>query len=219
MTKTTTRPRNDTTPPGIGSAIIDELASLGRKTRFRRNDLIIEEGEESDNLVIILKGTVRVFSTSSDGKQLVIDEHGAGEYVGEMALDGSPRSASVVALTDCEASLVDKQTVLDHIRARPAFALDLILRLTHRARLATENFKGLALLNVYGRVSRLLTAMAVERDGKLVIAEAPTHADIAQRVGASREMVSIIMRDLAAGAYIEKTGRQLVIAKALPQRW
>jgi CRP/FNR family transcriptional regulator, cyclic AMP receptor protein len=201
------------------AADLDELAALGLRDHFKRNQIILNEGEESDGLIVILKGRVRVFSTSTDGRQVFIDEHGAGEYVGEMALDGSPRSASVIALTDCDVSIVAKDMVLEHIRTHPDFALALIHKLAHRARLATENFKGLALLNVYGRLSRLLTSMAEPENGKLTIATAPTHAEIAQRVGASREMVSIIMRDLSAGGYIEKNGRQLTIAKALPQRW
>lgn len=207
-------------PPSVIDARLAELAALGRTCEYSRGSYLLREGEQSDTLVIILKGRVRVLSATDDGRQVVIDEHGPGQYVGEMAIDGQPRSASVQAMTDCAASVVAKDTLLRFLREHPDFALDLILRLVHRVRLATENFKGLALLNVYGRVVRLLQSLArSSAEGTLQIDDLPTQADIAQRVGASREMVSILMRDLAEGGYIEKHGRQLVIKKPLPQRW
>lgn len=212
--------RPPASPDATKDAQLKKLAGLGVERAFGKGEFLLREGEQSDTLIVILKGRVRVFSASDDGRQVVIDEHGPGQYVGEMALDGQPRSASVQAITDCVASVVERDVVLSFLRDHPDFALDLILRLVHRVRLATENFKGLALLNVYGRVVRLLQSLArASKDGVLQIDDLPTQADIAQRVGASREMVSILMRDLAVGGYIEKHGRQLVIKKPLPQRW
>lgn len=206
--------------PSVIDARLAELAALGETTVFAKGSYLLREGEYSDNLYIILKGRVRVLSAAADGRQVVIDEHGPGQYVGEMAIDGQPRSASVQAVNECTASVVPKETLLKFLASHPDFALDLILRLVHRVRLATENFKGLALLNVYGRVVRLLQSLArASADGALEIHDLPTQAEIAQRVGASREMVSILLRDLSTGGYIEKRGRQLVIKKPLPQRW
>jgi CRP/FNR family cyclic AMP-dependent transcriptional regulator len=187
--------------------------------RFRKGELIIREGAVEKHLLVIVAGRVQVFSEARDGRKVVIDEHGAGEYVGEMALDGQPRSASVAALDECEVSEVPHPQVLAFLETNPRFARHLIFKLAHRARLATENLKGLALFSVYGRIVRLLAALAREADGTLVIEPVPTQEEIATRVGASREMVSIILRDLREGGYTVKAGRRLTIARALPDRW
>jgi CRP/FNR family cyclic AMP-dependent transcriptional regulator len=115
--------------------------------------------------------------------------------------------------------VVTRDVLLEAIRKSPDFALQLIAKLIDRARLATDNVKHLALLDVYGRVARLLLNMAEEKDGKLVIPEKLTQQDIAERVGASRDMVSRIVRDLTAGGYITVDHKQITINKKPPARW
>jgi CRP/FNR family cyclic AMP-dependent transcriptional regulator len=95
----------------------------------------------------------------------------------------------------------------------------MISKIIDRARLATNSVKDLALLDVYGRVARLLLNMAVEKDGKLLIPDKLTQQEIAERVGASRDMVSRIFRDLTAGGYITVENRFITINKKPPARW
>ena len=127
---------------------------------------------------------------------MILDMQGPGEYVGEMALDGKPRSASVMTLEPSTFAVVAREPIREAIRGNPDFALEMISKIIDRARIATSSVKDLALLDVYGRVARLLLNMAVERDGRLAIPEKLTQQEIAERVGASRDMVSRIFRDL-----------------------
>jgi CRP/FNR family cyclic AMP-dependent transcriptional regulator len=137
-----------------------------------------------------------------------------------MALDGKPRSASVVTLEPTTFSVVQREPLLDAIRKNPDFALEMIGKVIERAREATDNVKNLALLDVYGRVARLLLNMAIEeKDGKMRIPEKITQQEIAERVGASRDMVSRIFRDLTVGGYVTVENRIITLNKKPPARW
>ena len=133
--------------------------------------------------------------------------------------DGKPRSASVVTLEPTTFSVVQRDQMCEAIRRNPDFALDMISKVIDRARDATDNVKNLALLDVYGRVARLLLNMSVETDGKMRIPEKITQQEIAERVGASRDMVSRIFRDLTVGGYITVENRFITINKKPPARW
>jgi CRP/FNR family cyclic AMP-dependent transcriptional regulator len=116
-------------------------------------------------------------------------------------------------------SVVARDPIREAIRENPDFALEMISRIIDRARLATNSVKHLALLDVYGRVARLLLEMAVDKDGKTQIPEKITQQEIAERVGASRDMVSRIFRDLTLGGYISVENRIITINKKPPARW
>lgn len=203
----------------IGDAFVRELAALGRVRAYPRNTVFITEGDSSDTLFVILSGKVKAFVSDAEGHELILNTQGAGEYVGEMALDGKPRSASVVTLEPSTFSVVQREPLREAIRRNPDFALDMIAKVIERARESTENVKNLALLDVYGRVARLLLNMAVETEGKLRIPDKLTQQEIAERVGASRDMVSRIFRDLTIGGYITVENRYITINKKPPARW
>jgi CRP/FNR family cyclic AMP-dependent transcriptional regulator len=203
----------------IGDSFVRELASLGRVRTYPKNSVFITEGDQSDSLFVVLKGKVKVFVSDNEGHEMILDTHGPGEYVGEMAFDGNPRSASVMTLEPTTFSVVARDPIREAIRKNPDFALDMISKIIERARLATTSVKHLALLDVYGRVARLLLEMAVEKDGKLIIPDKLTQQEIAERVGASRDMVSRIFRDLTAGGYISVENRFITINKKPPARW
>ena len=204
---------------GISDSFVRALAALGRLRTYPKNTVFITEGDSSDSVFVILAGRVKVFISDSEGHEMILDTQGPGEYVGEMALDGKPRSASVMTLEPTTFSVVGRDPVREAIRHNPDFALDMISRIIDRARIATNSVKDLALLDVYGRVARLLLNMAVERNGKLEIPEKLTQQEIAERVGASRDMVSRIFRDLTAGGYITVESRHITINKKPPARW
>jgi CRP/FNR family cyclic AMP-dependent transcriptional regulator len=203
----------------IADPFVKELASLGRVRTYPKNTVFITEGDSSDSVFVILSGRVKIFLSDTEGHEMILDTQGPGEYVGEMALDGNPRSASVMTTESTTFSVVSREPIKEAIRRKPEFALDMISKIIDRARLATNSVKDLALLDVYGRVARLLLNMAVEHNGKLEIPEKLTQQEIAERVGASRDMVSRIFRDLTAGGYITVESRHITINKKPPARW
>ncbi|MGA8053513.1 MAG: Crp/Fnr family transcriptional regulator [Burkholderiales bacterium] len=203
----------------LESASLRELAAHGRIQSYRKDAIIIQEGDEGETLFIVLAGRVKVFSTGLDEREIVFDVHGPGEYVGELSLDGGPRSASVITLEPTTCSVVTRSILRDHIAKHPEFALELLAKVIRRARRATDNARDLALLDVYGRVRRLLESLAVEREGARVIPEKLTHQEIADRVGSSREMVSRLMKDLERGGYIESAAKLITLRKPLPPAW
>lgn len=204
---------------GIADPFVRELAALGRLRGYPKNTVFITEGDSSDSVFVILSGRVKIFLSDTEGHEMILDTPGPGEYVGEMALDGNPRSASVMTMESTTFSVVSRDPIREAIRKDPDFALEMISKIIDRARLATNSVKDLALLDVYGRVARLLLNMAVEKDGKLEIPEKLTQQEIAERVGASRDMVSRIFRDLTAGGYISVESRHITINKKPPARW
>ena len=206
-------------PTPLREEALRAIAASGVVRQFPKQTVLIHEGDVGDSLYIILSGRVKVYASNAAGREVVINFHGAGEYVGEMSLDGAPRSASVVTVEPSTCAIVNRAQFRDFLAANPDFAQHLITTLIHRARGATENVKSLALSDVYGRLVRLLNALAVDRDGRLVVLEKLTQQDIADRVGASRDMIGKLMKDLVGGGYLLVEDRQISIVKTLPPGW
>jgi len=208
-------------PPFLGLSEQD-IAALSRRavTRaFPKNTIILNEGDQTDSLYIILSGRVKVFLANEEGKEIVLDTQGPGEYFGEMVLDEGPRSASVMTLEPCRFQLIPKEDVKALLQSHPDFAMHLVRKLIYRGRVLTEHVKSLALQNVYGRFAKLLNEMAVPQDGKRVLQEKLSQQELANRVGASREMINRIVKDLTTGGYISVDGQRIVFHKPLPANW
>jgi len=204
----------------IGDPMVRELAARGQVRTFPKNTVIINEGDRGDSLFVILSGRVKVYVSDNDGREMILDLYGAGDYVGEMALDGRPRSASVMTLEPCACSVVTRDALREAIVGNPDVTMALISTLIDRARIATDNVKNLALMDVYGRVARLLLSLAKEQpDGKMVVPDKMTQQDIADRVGASRDMISRIFKDLTIGGYVTVADRVITINRKPPSRW
>jgi CRP/FNR family transcriptional regulator, cyclic AMP receptor protein len=217
-------PPTKTDPPDITAVLpapLRTLAARGTPRSYRKGTLIIEEGTQGDTLYLLLTGRVKAFSSDTRGREVVYGVYGPGDYFGEMSLDGGPRSASVMAETACTCAVLARQTLREHIKAEPEFAFDLLARVIRRARLATQSARSMALLDVYGRLVQLLESLAVSRaDGLRVIEERLTHAEIAARVGCSREMVSRLMKDLVVGCYLRRgPASGWTVLRSLPQAW
>jgi CRP/FNR family cyclic AMP-dependent transcriptional regulator len=206
-------------PDGLAEDEVRAFAQHARVHTYPRGTVIINEGDRSDSIFIVASGSVKVFLHGEDGKEVVLNTHGPGEYFGELVLDEGPRSASVATLEASKFYVVSKEEFRAFMMAQPDFAMKLITRLMHRVRALTENVRNLALLDVYGRVARLLLELAVEERGRRVIVGKLTQKDIADRIGASREMVSRIFKELVAGGYVVLEGKHIVIARDLPLRW
>jgi len=206
-------------PAPLAAETLNAIAATGIVRKFPKNVILINEGEQNDSLFIILTGRVKVYASNEAGREVVIDFHGPGDYVGEMMLDGSPRSASCITVEPTTAVIVSRAHFRDFILTHPDFALHLIEKLIARMRRATANVKSLALSDVYGRLIRLLTSLAKPSDGRMVVGERLTQQDIAERVGASRDMISRLMKDLVSGGYVAIEDRTIVILKKPPANW
>ena len=203
----------------LGEQLLRDIAAAGVVRNYPKNAILINEGEVGDSLYIILSGRVKVFASNAAGREVVIAFHGPGEYVGEMSLDGSPRSASVMTTEPTTCALVARSNFRSFILAHPDFALHLVEKLIQRVRLTTENVKSLALSDVYGRLVKLLLTLAVDRGDGLVVPEKLTQQDIAERIGASRDMISRLLKDLVAGGYLTVQDRTITILKKPPPGW
>ena len=196
------------------------LAARGEVRRYRKGMLLIQEGDQGDTLYIVLEGRLRAFSEGDNGREITYGIYGVGEFIGEMSLDGGPRSASVETLVDTVCAVITRATLAQYIADEPAFAFELLAKVIRRARAATVSAKQLALNDVYGRLKLLLESAAVpQEDGTLWVAERLTHHQMAQHLGCSREMVSRVMKDLQAGGLAVVQDKGLRLKGRLPMRW
>lgn len=199
--------------------LVARIAGRVTARTFAKNAIIVTEGDDTDSLYVLLSGRVKVFVSGEDGGEFEVNRIGPGAYFGEVVLDGGPRSASVIALEACRCAIVRRADLARFMVDFPEFSAHLVRTLARRVRQLTATVRDLALMDVYGRVARLLLDLAEDMEGKLVIPEKLTQKDIAQRVGCSREMVSRIFTDLTAGGYIRKEGGRIVVTRKPPSHW
>lgn len=204
----------------LSDAEFEAISKLAVTRTFHRNTLVINEGDASDSLYVILSGKVKVFLSDEEGKEITLNIQGEGEYFGELALlDTAPRSASVITVEDTRVAVISKPVFDQCLENNPGIALKIIRGLARRLRELTENVRSLALMDVYGRVARTLLDLSQEQDGKKVILQKLTQRELASMVGASREMVSRILRDLSEGGYITVKNKFITINDRLPAAW
>jgi CRP/FNR family transcriptional regulator, cyclic AMP receptor protein len=201
------------------SLLLDQLIQRSPKRSFPKNLLIIQEGDQSDSVYILLSGRVRAFSTGTDGREIIFSEYRPTELFGEMALDGGARSASVMTLELSECAIVTRSALESFVAEHPSFAFELISKVIQRARQATNTARKLALHDVYGRLKTTLEeAPGSAQQNFRVLDQKYTHADLAKRIGASREMVSKILKDLEVGGHLVTDGPTWRVFK-LPEAW
>ena len=203
----------------FSAANLAALAEHGTVKGYSKHAILIHEGERGDELFILLEGRVQVFLADHNGREIILNTQGPGHVFGEMVLDGAARSASVKAIEKCRVSRVSREAFRDFLESTPSAALELIDVLMQRVRMLTQSVGDLALLDVYGRVAKLLLELATEVDGSQLIRAPPTQQEIGSRVGCSREMVSRIFKGLRAGGYLETYPRYWVIVRQPPARW
>jgi len=204
---------------GVPDADLRALADRTVTRSYPKQAIIVNEGDESNSLYLILAGRVKIYLADEHGKELILAIKGPGQYFGEMVLDDEPRSASVMTLEPAQFAILSRADFKAFLLSHATVSLQLIQNLIRVARGLNRNVRNLAMLDVYGRVARILLELAVERDGKLVIPEKLTQKDIAARVGASREMINRILRDLTTGGYVSVEDGRITINKAPPARW
>jgi len=199
---------------------IARLAARGIPRSYRKNTVILNEGELGDSLFVLLQGEVKVYATDENGREITYGTIASGDYFGEMSLDGGPRSASVMTLDACVCAMVSRASVQQHLAEEPDFAMQLVAQVIRRARSATETARQMALMDVYGRVIHTLEGQHGPATGQAPVQLTQiTHQQIASRVGASREMVSRLLKDLEKGGYVELGIKRITLKKKLPARW
>jgi CRP/FNR family cyclic AMP-dependent transcriptional regulator len=204
----------------ISKDLLSKLELRGTLHTFARGELLIREGEHSDSLFILISGELKVFTCAEKGRELVYNVLRPGEFFGELFLDGGPRSASVKALCTSTCVVVGPDEFRSFLASYPEFAESLVQKLISRVRHATEQLRDLALKDVYQRTAALLNELAVDEGGVRAIDASMTQQEIADRIGATRETVNHIIRELVRGGFLVRDpDRRMVIAKALPKHW
>jgi CRP/FNR family transcriptional regulator, cyclic AMP receptor protein len=203
---------------GLTQAQMSELSSTVSKQRFKRGQLIIEQGKKGESLFIILAGRARVVMTDRHAKEVILNILGPGDYMGEMSLiDGKNHSASVKAEVQTDVLVLSHTEFMRCLADNQSIAIWIMKGLVQRLRKSSEKVSSLALMDVYGRVAKILVDAAEPAgDQDFVIREKMTRQDIAKMVGASREMVSRVMRDFEEQGFIKTRDDGCLL---LQERW
>ena len=183
----------------------ETVAAAVIKRRYKRGEAIVEQGKQSNALVIILTGRARVVITDARGGEVILATLHPGDYMGEMSLiDNEPHSATVRTEAQTDVLVVGRSEFARCLPESSSMAYAVMKGLVQRLRQADRKIESLALMDVYGRVARSLLESAVaDREGNLVIRDKVSRQDLAKMVGASREMVSRVMKDLEERGFIE----------------
>ena len=199
---------------------LGQLLSCVQHRSYPRNAFILRAGEETDALYIILSGRVKVLIPDEEGHEVILSVIGPHEFFGEMGLlDELPRSASVETLESCDMLRLSKAGFTGILKDNFELAMLIMRNLVRRLREADRKIESLALIDVYGRVARLLIDLAENMDGKWIVERAPPKQEIARMIGASREMVSRVVKDLQKKGLIRAEKRRIhVLDKQSMQR-
>jgi CRP/FNR family cyclic AMP-dependent transcriptional regulator len=203
---------------GLLESELKQIADTASAVSYGKGAMVLKEGEVDNAMFLLLRGKVKVYVSEPEGREFVLAVLGPGEYVGELSmLDSTPNSASVIAEEPCNFLVLQKDDFMQTLIDNPSIQFKLLLNLTRRSRELTEVAKSLALKGVYSRLRRLLESLAVPYRGQLQIRDALTQQDIADRVGASREMVARILKELTQGGYVRYDDKRLVFCRKLPE--
>jgi CRP/FNR family cyclic AMP-dependent transcriptional regulator len=194
---------------------LQKLSALGKQKSFKKGELIFKDGDSGDGFYILMGGRVRAFGSSVSGKEITYGYVAAGAYFGEMTLDGGKRSANVEALEPSLCAIVSNAQLETFMHENPRFGTEMLHTVIARARQSTDNARNIALLDVYSRLKHILQKLTPEPNVSVHI----THSELAADVGASREMVSKLLKDLEVGGYVSMQNRYLARLKVLPERW
>jgi CRP-like cAMP-binding protein len=198
----------------LTSSQAEQVAQGVVKRRFRRGEIIVEQGRKSNALFILLTGRARVLTADARGREVILAMLHPGDYVGEMSLiDNQPHSATVRAEVQTDVLVLGRTEFARCLPENSSLSYAIMRGLVARLRAADRQIESLALLDVYGRVARTLLDMAEESGGTLLIRNKVSRQDLAKIVGASREMVSRVMKDLEERHYVETQPDGSVILK------
>jgi CRP/FNR family cyclic AMP-dependent transcriptional regulator len=196
---------------------LEKTARLFTVRTYAKRAVIATEGDRLELFNVILAGRVQFFWRDEAGHQVKLGIEGPGGHYADVTLEGEPILMSLLALDDLRVAAIPIAALKALLVRYPKVGLALLADVVARLRRLVERTKGFTMEDVYGRVIKVLLASAAESSGKRV-AERLTHAEIGERVGATREMVGRILRELAAGGYIEIARGRVTILRKLPPR-
>jgi len=200
----------------LNEADVATLAKVATRRRYPKDTVVFFENEEGDFFFMILEGRIKVTILGDDGREIILSVLSAGDFFGEMALlDNEPRSATAIAVEESELLSLHRTDFQNVIADNRGIMSALIRILTARLRRANHQISTLALLDVYGRVARVMLDMAREegkrlKDGRIAFRRA-THQEIANRIGTTRETVTRMLKDLERHALIRIEGKEIVL--------
>jgi CRP/FNR family cyclic AMP-dependent transcriptional regulator len=205
---------------GLDRVELERFAEVTREKSYPKGSVILFEDDPGDSLFVVREGRVKVVLIGEDGREVILGVLGVGEYFGELSLiDDRPRSAHVIAMEDSNLLVLRREDFRKRVESSPSVAWSLLTELSRRLRRADDKIGGLVLLDVPGRIARLLLDLA-EESGTNAIEKTLTHQTIAQMIGASRETVSRAMKDFQDAGWITVERRRIALADraALEQR-
>ncbi len=201
---------------------LEELSAQTRELTFRKHAILMTEGDLGESMYVIKSGSVKVYVSDDDGRELVLYEQGVGAVIGDIALlDDEPRSASVSTLEASTALMIGKQAFLEVLRNSPEMAINIIRSLTQRLRDATDGSRSLALDNVYRRLADKLQELSQDHENEEYksLPKKYSHQELGNMIGASREMVGKVMAELIKGEYVDLRDGRIHLLRKLPRNW
>lgn len=209
---------------GLEDEDLESLIAVANRRKYPKDGVIFFENDVGDALFMILSGRIKVTILSDDGREIILAMLSDADFFGEMSLlDNEPRSATAISLQETEMVVLHQRDFLTIVEKRPRVLINLLSVLSARLRKANQQIGNLALHDVYGRVARILLEMASEDgtrqpDGRVTFRR-PTHQEIANMIGATRETVSRMISDLHRQGYIEIAGKNVIIQAALAKEF
>lgn len=201
---------------GLSDEVLASVARVAMMRRIPRGQSVVNAGDRPDYVYFALTGSFKVVVSDEDGREVILSILGQGELFGEMGMfDEQPRSASVIAVVPSDLVLISKNDFRHIMQDNFDVAWRIMCNLAERLRNADRKIESLALMDVYGRVARLLIDMSEDVDGETVVVRKISKQDIAKMIGASREMVSRVMKDLGQQGLIQETPQGIVLCERL----
>ena len=219
---------NNSSPPpsslldGLAPDYLRTLALQGQVRHYRKNTLLIQEGDVGAQLYVVLHGNLREFAISQDSKprEITLAMAGRGDVLGLLALEGGQHCSSVITLGPAVCSVVSAESVRVLLQHDPRLAMALLKRALQRLRLATQTTCLALFSDAYSRLSALLQRQQMPAQSMAPAPAPMTHAQMAQQIGCSREMVSRIMKELVQGGYVVREPDKIYrVCRRLPMRW
>jgi CRP/FNR family cyclic AMP-dependent transcriptional regulator len=196
------------------------VALLGTERRYRKGAILMEEGDPGGTLYFIASGRLRAYAATAEGQEFTFGYYGPGEYLGEMSLDGEPRSASVVVEAAATCRIVSRATLEMCIQQDPQITFQLLSKVVRMLRSLSVRARDLALNDAYGRLVQLLRDQAQPQpDGSAWMPLPLTQAELGQQLGCSRTMVTKLLGDLSSGGYLRLDEKRWRVLRHLPSRW
>ncbi len=208
---------------GIPAAALERLSRRLKPLVFAKEAAIVNQDDPGDAMFIIQRGRVKVVLFGASGREVILSLLRPGDFFGEMSLlDGQPRSANVVAIDKAQVLMLSRQDFVAHLNENPSTALNILAEMCLRLRRADEVIGNLALLDVYGRVARMLIDMAA-RDGEntdegVMIRHRPTQQELAAMIGTSRETVSRVLSEFQRRGFLSLQGKAILLSHGFAEQ-